>query len=305
MPPRAGLPRRLGIVVDGIGVPDGAREHHDVRRFHRKRDLLGLRHSIPPRRPWTSRAGGGPRQRHYPRNPGNGSNPAASPRNAVRLRQASGARSGYGTSRLLELVRQEPSQADMDEPHAGLRLGVDIGGTFTDFCVFDETTGSVRTHKTLSTPETPGAEVMNGIEELASRHGWPPDTIRHFTHGTTVGVNTVIQRRGAALALFTTRGFEDVLEIARLKVPDPYDLFSRRPPPPRAPRTGLRDRRADPEGRERRDRGGPRGGRRGGPAGPRGTGPTPSSSPCSTPTSTRPTSGRCGTRSAPPPRTWR
>ena len=119
----------------------------------------------------------------------------------------------------------------MDEPHAGLRLGVDIGGTFTDFCVFDETTGSVRTHKTLSTPETPGAEVMNGIEELASRHGWRPDTIRHFTHGTTVGVNTVIQRRGAALALFTTRGFEDVLEIARLKVPDPYDLFSRRPPP--------------------------------------------------------------------------
>ena len=119
----------------------------------------------------------------------------------------------------------------MDEPHAGLRLGVDIGGTFTDFCVFDETTGSVRTHKTLSTPETPGAEVMNGIEELASRHGWPPEAIRHFTHGTTVGVNTVIQRRGAALALFTTRGFEDVLEIARLKVPDPYDLFSRRPPP--------------------------------------------------------------------------
>ena len=119
----------------------------------------------------------------------------------------------------------------MDEPHAGLRIGVDIGGTFTDFCVFDETTGSVLTHKTLSTPETPGAEVMNGIAELASRHGWQPDAIRYFTHGTTVGVNTVIQRRGAELALFTTRGFEDVLEIARLKVPDPYDLFSRRPPP--------------------------------------------------------------------------
>ena len=119
----------------------------------------------------------------------------------------------------------------MDEPAAGLRVGVDIGGTFTDFCVFDETTGAMRTHKTLSTPETPGAEVMNGIAELASRHGWPPDAIRYFTHGTTVGVNTVIQRRGAALALFTTRGFEDVLEIARLKVPDPYDLFSRRPPP--------------------------------------------------------------------------
>ena len=120
---------------------------------------------------------------------------------------------------------------DRNEPGAGLRLGVDIGGTFTDFCVFDEATGSVRTHKTLSTPETPGAEVMTGIAELASRYGWAPDAIRYFTHGTTVGVNTVIQRRGAAIALFTTRGFEDVLEIARLKVPDPYDLFSRRPPP--------------------------------------------------------------------------
>ena len=119
----------------------------------------------------------------------------------------------------------------MDEPGAGLRIGVDIGGTFTDFCVFDEATGSVRTHKALSTPETPGAEVMHGIAELASRHGWQPDAFRYFTHGTTVGVNTVIQRRGAALALFTTRGFEDVLEIARLKVPDPYDLFSRRPAP--------------------------------------------------------------------------
>ena len=120
---------------------------------------------------------------------------------------------------------------DRDEPGTGLRIGVDIGGTFTDFCVFDEATGSVHTHKTLSTPETPGAEVMTGIAALASRDGWAPDAIRYFTHGTTVGVNTVIQRRGAALALFTTRGFEDVLEIARLKVPDPYDLFSRRPLP--------------------------------------------------------------------------
>ncbi len=111
------------------------------------------------------------------------------------------------------------------------RVAVDIGGTFTDFCVFDEATGELKTLKTFSTPDTPGAEVMNGVTELESRYGQAPGDISYFTHGTTVGVNTVIQRRGAALALFTTKEFEDVLEVARLKVPDPYDLFSQRPAP--------------------------------------------------------------------------
>ena len=111
------------------------------------------------------------------------------------------------------------------------RVAVDIGGTFTDFCVLDEETGELRTLKTLSTPTTPGAEVMNGIAEIDQRYGLKPSSIGYFSHGTTVGVNTVIQRRGAELALFTTQGFEDVLEVARLKVPDPYNIFSRRPAP--------------------------------------------------------------------------
>ncbi|MEL6996833.1 MAG: hydantoinase/oxoprolinase family protein [Pseudomonadota bacterium] len=110
-----------------------------------------------------------------------------------------------------------------------VRVSVDIGGTFTDFCLYDEATGQLSTLKTLSTPATPGTEVMTGIAELGTRYGHAADTISYFTHGTTVGVNTVIQRRGAQLALFTTRNFEDVLEVARLKVPDPYDLFSTRP----------------------------------------------------------------------------
>ncbi len=124
------------------------------------------------------------------------------------------------------------------------RVAVDIGGTFTDFCVFDEAKGVMRTLKTLSTPKTPGAEVMNGVAELEARHGQPPQAISYFTHGTTVGVNTVIQRRGAELALFTTAEFEDVLEVARLKVPDPYNLFSRRPAPlaPRERVYGLAER---------------------------------------------------------------
>ena len=61
--------------------------------------------------------------------------------------------------------------------------------------------------------------------------GVPPASIVYFTHGTTVGVNTVIQRKGVRLALFTTENFVDVLEVARLKMPDPYSLLSRRPDP--------------------------------------------------------------------------
>lgn len=81
------------------------------------------------------------------------------------------------------------------------RVAVDIGGTFTDFCVHDESSGSLTTLKTLSTPDTPGAEVLDGLAELQRRHGIPAAAISYFTHGTTVGVNTVIQRRGATMAL--------------------------------------------------------------------------------------------------------
>jgi len=113
----------------------------------------------------------------------------------------------------------------------GYRVGVDIGGTFTDFCAFDEATNQLQTLKVLSTPTEPGSEVMAGIAELESRYGISPSDITYFTHGTTVGVNTVIQRTGIRLALFTTERFGDVLEVARLKMPDPYSLLSRRPDP--------------------------------------------------------------------------
>jgi len=111
------------------------------------------------------------------------------------------------------------------------RIGVDIGGTFTDFCAFNEASGTVHTHKVLSTPDRPGAEVVEGLVALQERYGITPADVSYFTHGTTVGVNTVIQRKGVNLCLFTTKNFEDVLEVARLKMPDPYDLFSRRPVP--------------------------------------------------------------------------
>jgi len=111
------------------------------------------------------------------------------------------------------------------------RIGVDIGGTFADFCALDEATGRLATLKVLSTPQEPGREVIAGLEELGNRFGIHPQDIGYFTHGTTVGINSVIQRKGIRLCLFTTENFVDVLEVARLKMPDPYHLMSKRAEP--------------------------------------------------------------------------
>jgi N-methylhydantoinase A len=110
-------------------------------------------------------------------------------------------------------------------------VGVDIGGTFADFCALDETTGILSTLKVLTTPNDPGREVIEGLRQLQHRFGIGPGDIAYFTHGTTVGINSVIQRKGIKLCLFVTENFVDVLELARLKMPDPYHLFSTRPQP--------------------------------------------------------------------------
>ena len=110
------------------------------------------------------------------------------------------------------------------------RVGVDIGGTFTDFAVLDGA-NRLTTLKVFSTPGQPGAEVITGIRALRDRYGIDPAQITYFTHGTTVGVNSIIQRNGALLCLITTENFQDVLELGRLKTPDAYSLFSKRPRP--------------------------------------------------------------------------
>ncbi|CAH1692072.1 hypothetical protein CHELA1G11_21019 [Hyphomicrobiales bacterium] len=126
----------------------------------------------------------------------------------------------------------------------GFRIGVDIGGSFTDFAVFDELTGQLEALKVLSRPDLPGEEMLTGLRELERRYGINADAITYFDHGTTVGVNTVIQRKDLQLALFTTDGVVDVLELARLKSPDMYDLFSSRPAPlvPRSHVFGIHER---------------------------------------------------------------
>ncbi|MCY6379382.1 hydantoinase/oxoprolinase family protein [Hoeflea prorocentri] len=111
------------------------------------------------------------------------------------------------------------------------RIGVDIGGSFTDFAVLDERDNSIRTLKVLSRPDQPGNEIRTGLSSLQERYHIAPGEVSYFTHGTTVGINSVIQRHGVKLALFTTENFQDVLEVARLKIPHIHDLFSRRPAP--------------------------------------------------------------------------
>ena len=126
----------------------------------------------------------------------------------------------------------------------GMRVGVDIGGTFIDFCLWDETKEELHSLKVLTTPQTPGAELLRGLDLLQERHGVSPSDITSFVHGTTVGINTVIQRKGASLALLTTENFEDVVELARLRMPEAYSLFSRRGAPlvPRDRIFGIRER---------------------------------------------------------------
>jgi N-methylhydantoinase A len=127
-------------------------------------------------------------------------------------------------------------------------LGIDIGGTFTDFSVFDTQTGTLTGLKVPSTPHEFAAAVRAGLVELAREHGIDPAEIGTVVHGTTIAVNTLIQRTGARLGLLVTDGFRDVLELQRLRLPNPFDLDGARPLPliPRARVAEVRERlRAD------------------------------------------------------------
>ncbi|MEM6481110.1 MAG: hydantoinase/oxoprolinase family protein [Pseudomonadota bacterium] len=110
-------------------------------------------------------------------------------------------------------------------------VGVDIGGTFIDFCALETHSGRMATLKVLTTPDDPGAELATGLNLLSQNHHVDLSAISRFVHGTTVGINTILQRKGAKLALITNAGFQDVIELARLRMPDMYSLFCHRADP--------------------------------------------------------------------------
>jgi N-methylhydantoinase A len=131
---------------------------------------------------------------------------------------------------------------------ARLWLGIDIGGTFTDFALFDTRTGELIGLKVPSTPHEFAEAVRAGLTRLADEHGIDLREIGTVVHGTTIAVNTLIQRTGARLGLLVTEGFRDVLELQRLRMPNPFDLHGARPLPliPRARVAEIRERlRAD------------------------------------------------------------
>jgi N-methylhydantoinase A len=103
----------------------------------------------------------------------------------------------------------------------GVRLAADIGGTFTDVAVFDEKTGQLSFGKALSTP----AHLVEGIGTGVAKAGSDFAAASLFLHGSTVAINTVLERTGAATALLITQGFRDIYEIGRINRPDAYNLF--------------------------------------------------------------------------------
>lgn len=99
------------------------------------------------------------------------------------------------------------------------RLGVDVGGTFTDLLLINDATGDSFTAKVPSTPHNPSIAVLNGIEKICQTSGVAPGDIRAVMHGTTVATNAILTRRGAKVGLVTSKGYKQVLHIARSFVP--------------------------------------------------------------------------------------
>ncbi|TYB49658.1 hydantoinase/oxoprolinase family protein [Actinomadura chibensis] len=134
-------------------------------------------------------------------------------------------------------------------PSSRTRLAVDIGGTFVDAIAYDEATGELRLHKAPTTPDAPARGVLDAVGGLADRL----DGVEAFVHGTTLGLNAILQRRGADVGIITNAGFRDLLEIARANVPGQYMYdFAYAPPPPLVPRrhrTGVPGR-IDAQGQE-------------------------------------------------------
>ena len=126
----------------------------------------------------------------------------------------------------------------------GYRIGIDVGGTFTDLALLHEETGRLVVEKIPSVPHDPALGIVQGLRVLFERTAVTADEITYLAHGTTVATNALLERKGARTGLIITRGFRDLLEIARQRRPSLYDLHARKPEPlvPRARRYEVTER---------------------------------------------------------------
>ncbi|CAN7477951.1 hydantoinase/oxoprolinase family protein [Bosea sp. LjRoot9] len=126
----------------------------------------------------------------------------------------------------------------------GWTVGVDVGGTFTDFYLLNASTLDVFVHKLPSTPDDPSRAILAGLAALGERCGLAAEEVSRFAHGTTVATNALIERSGGKVAMITTTGFRDLIEIGRQVRPKIYDLKADAPAPvvPRQLRFEVRER---------------------------------------------------------------
>ena len=113
----------------------------------------------------------------------------------------------------------------------GSRIGIDVGGTFTDFVLADPRNDSLIYYKEPSTPDEPSRALIDGLKSLLEKAGISSGEVATIMHGTTIGLNAIIQRRGASIGLVVTKGYRDILEIARSRMPSSLDFNSRKEEP--------------------------------------------------------------------------
>lgn len=110
-------------------------------------------------------------------------------------------------------------------------IGVDVGGTFTDFCIFDQKTGELLNYKDSSTPDDPSRAIVKGVKDVLNLKNAQPEMVNYLAHGTTVGTNALIEKKGCRLGLITTKGFKDLMEIGTQRRPSLYNLRAQKPYP--------------------------------------------------------------------------
>ena len=106
-----------------------------------------------------------------------------------------------------------------------LRVGIDVGGTFTDLMLADDASGAVTVHKVPSTPADPSEATMTGLRELCAKAGIEPTALDQLFHGTTVATNIVLERNGSRTGMITTRGFRDIIYIGRHRRPKTFSIY--------------------------------------------------------------------------------